>query len=131
MESLIKEQITTFLQEGSLLTKVQHEFSKGKYSLQNLLETFEDWTRALNEDYGIDAIYWDYKKAFDTVSHCKLMVKQQKYEIGGLILHRIEAFLKKRQMRIDVHDSFSDWSEVKWSASKIGIGSTAALNICQ
>ena len=59
MESLIRDQLTTVLQEGRLLTKTQHEFAKEKSCLANFLETFEDWTRAVDEDYGIAAIYLD------------------------------------------------------------------------
>jgi len=29
------------------------------------LETFEAWTSALDEGFGIDVIYLDYRKAFD------------------------------------------------------------------
>ena len=46
------------------------------------------------------------------VSHSKLMVTLKKYWNEGQILHWIEAFLKNLQMRVDVHDSFSDWAEV-------------------
>ena len=87
IESLIKDHLTTFLQDDSQLTKVQHGFSKGKSCLTNLLETFEDWTRAIDEGYAIDAIYLDYRKAFDTVSHSNWIAKLQEYGIGGWILH--------------------------------------------
>ena len=70
MESLIKDQLTIFLQEGCHLTKAQHGFFKGKSCLTNVLETCEDWTRALDEGYGIDTIYL----AFAMVSHSKLML---------------------------------------------------------
>jgi len=39
----------------------------GRSCLTNLLETLESWTRILDNGFGIDVIYLDYRKAFDTV----------------------------------------------------------------
>jgi len=50
---------------------------RGRSGPTNLLETLEEWTSALDEGYGIDAIYLDYQKAFDTVPHKRLVVKLQ------------------------------------------------------
>ena len=76
------------------------------------LETLESWTRLLDEGYGIDAIYLDYKKAFDTVSHRKLIAKLKYYGVTGQMLHWIVEFLSDRIMRVGVHGSFSEWVAV-------------------
>jgi len=52
----------------------------------NLLETFESWTRALDERCGIDVIYLDYRKAFDTVPHQRLIYKLSQIGITGKAL---------------------------------------------
>jgi len=44
-------------------------------TLMNLLVTFECWTSILEEGFGLDVIYLDYRKAFDTVPHQKLLQK--------------------------------------------------------
>ena len=44
---------------------------KGRSALTNLLEALECWTRLMEEGSGLDAIYLDYKKVFDTVPHKK------------------------------------------------------------
>jgi len=64
LESIIKHQMTTFLDSNSIITKLnkQHGFVSGRSCLTNLLEVFEDWTRSLHEGYGIDVIYLDYNK---------------------------------------------------------------------
>ena len=43
--------------------------------LTNLFEAFEAWVQALDEGYDINVVYLDYRKAFDTVSHSKLIEK--------------------------------------------------------
>jgi len=46
----------------------------------------EAWTKALDEGYGIDVIYLDYRKAFDTVSNPRLIEKLKAYGISGKLL---------------------------------------------
>jgi len=41
----------------------------------NLLKAFENWTEFLDEGHGVDVIYLDYRKAFDTVPHKRLTDK--------------------------------------------------------
>jgi len=43
----------------------------------------EAWTKALDEGYGIDLIYLDYRKAFDTVPHACLIEKLMSLGISG------------------------------------------------
>ena len=68
MESIFRDTLLAFLEGQDILSKFQHGFTKGTSCLTNLLETLETWTRLLDDGYGIDVIYLDYKKAFDTVS---------------------------------------------------------------
>jgi len=49
----------------------------------NLLETFNDWTPALNSKNFVAVAYIDFAKAFDTVSHCKLVCKLESYSVCG------------------------------------------------
>ena len=61
----------------------------------------------------MDAIYLDIKKAFDTVPHNRLLWKL-KY-IGGLrgkVLEWMGDYLKDREMRTVVRDTYSSWKSV-------------------
>ena len=44
-------------------------------TVTNLLKCVNDWTLALNDKRGVVIAYIDYAKAFDTVSHVKLLCK--------------------------------------------------------
>ena len=81
-------------------------------TLTNLLEMLESWTRIFEEGFGVDVIYLDYRKAFDTVPHCKLLYKLKELGPGVLLITWIEQFLLGRQMRVKVCGSFSTWFEV-------------------
>ena len=61
----------------------------------------------LDEGHGIDIIYLDYRKAFDTVPHKSLLTKVQQAGIGGKVLNWIKAFLSDRDMRVVVNKQFS------------------------
>jgi hypothetical protein len=57
-------------------------------------------TRLLDAGIGIDVIYLDYKKAFDTVPHQRLLSKLlESFGSGGRLLKWIEAFLVNRKMK--------------------------------
>ena len=54
--------------------------------LYKSLETYENWTLALDSGHGIDVIYLDYRKAFDSVPHCRLAQKLASFDFNGTLL---------------------------------------------
>ena len=66
----------------------------------------------MDEGFGIDVLYLDYRKAFDSVPHKRLLKKLKLYGINGKLLRWIQSFLEARLMRVRIRDSFSDWREV-------------------
>jgi len=114
MESLLKVEMTRHLESTvtRMLSKVQHGFSQGRLCVTNPLETFKAWTLALDQGYGIDIIYLDYCKAFDTVRHNGLLMKLVYYGITGGLLSWIKSFLQGCRMRVEVRGEHSDWVQV-------------------
>ena len=109
--------MTTYLDSEGIITNHQHGFVRGRSCLTNLLYVFEDWTFNLDEVYGVDVIYLDYKKAFDTVPHKRLVNKLKLEHLGfagGLLnwLTYLKAFLINRTMRVVVNGCFSAWAAV-------------------
>ena len=56
----------------NLLSDCQYGFRKHRSTVLQLLDVLEDWTSALDDNYQVDAIYFDFAKAFDTVPHQRL-----------------------------------------------------------
>ena len=77
--------VTTYLDSEGIITNHQHGFVRGRSCLTNLLQVFEDWTSNLDEGYGVDVIYLDYKKTFDTVPHKRLVNKMEHLGFIGLL----------------------------------------------
>ena len=76
------------------------------------MDTTNIWSRLLDDNIPIDAIYWDFAKAFDSVPHKRLLVKLESYDIGGKVLSFINNFLTGRRQRVVVNGSFSNWTYV-------------------
>ena len=96
MERVISRKITEYLVSNNLLSDAQHGFLKERSTCTNLLECMNDWT--LNIDLGCNTviIYIDFAKAFDMVSHNKLMCKLYSYGIRGQLLLWLQRFFLNR-----------------------------------
>ena len=81
-----------YLTKHNVINCHQHGFREGKSCFTNLLETFENLNKAVDEKKGVDVIYLDFKKAFDSVPHQRLLCKLQGYEISGKLLNWIRNF---------------------------------------
>ncbi len=113
MEKIVRDGMLRHVARHALLSDSQHGFTKGRSCLTNLLETIEEWTAWLDEGQGIDVIYLDYQKAFDTVPHMRLVHKLSQYGIRGHVNAWVKDFLTDRQQRVVVNTSSSEWAEVK------------------
>ena len=108
----MKDELLKFLEAKKIITNKQHGFVRGRSCLTNLLQTFEEWTAAIDEGQGIDVVYLDYRKAFDTVPHGRLIKKLSDYGVHEEMLRWIQSFLGDRRMRVNTRGSYSDWIDV-------------------
>ena len=85
LERIIKRKVTYYLEAENLLDNNQHGFRTGRSCQTNLLLTLESWTRSIDDRVPVDAIYFDFSKAFDAVPHGRLLHKIRMYGIDGLL----------------------------------------------
>jgi len=96
MERVITGQLLCYFVDNRLIDEAQHGFLKGLSSTSNLLYCVNDWTLSLQNRHGVTIIYIDFAKAFDTVSHDKLLYRLKRYGIDGNILLWLRNFLRDR-----------------------------------
>jgi len=61
----------------------------------------EAWTLVLDlRVYRLDAVYLDYLKTFDVVTHKILLNELMSYGISGHVMEWIHPFLSDREMRV-------------------------------
>ena len=112
MESLIRDHIIDHMMTNGLFADEQHGFVPGRSCTTQLLTVLEEWTAYMEDGECIDAIYLDFKKAFDTVPHERLLTKLAAYGIKGKILNWIRNFLVGRSQRVMIGEGKSTWADV-------------------
>ena len=62
----------------------------------------------MDEGLPVDVLYFNFRKAFDTVPHYRLLVQLENMGITGETLEIVGDFLSDRAMHEGVGDSFSE-----------------------
>jgi hypothetical protein len=72
----------------------------------------DEWTEILDNGGSIDIIYTDFKKAFNTVPHRRLLSKLSTHGVKGKVLQWIASFLSNRRQRVVVNGAKSSEATV-------------------
>ena len=112
MEAAVREHVVEHLNRNALLSTDQYGFRSGRSCVTQLLVALDEWTQGLDEGVSTDVIYLDYRKAFDTVPHRRLLRKIEAYGIRGKVSGWISDFLSNRTQRVVVDGSASAWAPV-------------------
>ena len=99
--------ITDHLNEHHPLSDAQWGFQKGKSTLTALLSATHDWLTQLDQNKEICCVFFDLQKAFDTVSHRRLMEKLKQLHLHPLIVKWLRSYLTKRQQSVVVNGTSS------------------------
>ena len=108
MEGFIRKALYTHLIDNNLLSPHQFGFCKGRSCLTQLLIIINDWMSSLDNGVPVDAAYLDFKKAFDSVPHKRLLCKLKGYGIEGSLISWIEDFLSDRTQYVSINGVCSD-----------------------
>ena len=100
LESLIRDELMDHLASNGLLSDAQHGFRPRRSCTTQLLETIDNWSRMIDQKTPVDVVYLDFRKAFDSVPHRRLLSKLRSYGISGRLLTWIEAFLSDRSQQV-------------------------------
>ena len=112
MEQVINKDILNYLQANNLISPDQHGFLNMRSTCTNLIECTNDWSTAMQLHQGTDIIYFDFKKAFDSVSHQKLLTKLQAYGISDNLFLWIRKFLSNRTQAVKMNGQLSSNGDV-------------------
>ena len=72
-----------------------------------LLTTVVSWLRTLEEGRDIAAVFFDLRKAFDSVSHKILIDKLEQSGVNGHVLRWITDYLTNREQKVVVNGECS------------------------
>ena len=69
----MREEIVNHLTLNKLLSDSQFGFRKNRSAILQLLTVMNEWTEALDDSIQIDMACLDFRKAFDSVPHKRLI----------------------------------------------------------
>ena len=78
------------------------ESTSEEFAITQLLNTINYWFYYTDKNVPVDAIYLDFRKAFDTVPHERLLRKLSGYGVNGNLLSWIQDFLSERTQFVKI-----------------------------
>ena len=112
IEDIIREEIIKFFSSIKYISPVQYAFINGRSCVSQIITVLDAWTKTLDEGGNIDVVYTDFKKAYDSVAHQRLLKKVENAGIKGKVLKWMEAFLTNRKQRVKIANTKSKWENV-------------------
>jgi len=107
-EHIIHSRMLNYLIHNNLISCAQHGFLPKRSTTLNLIDCLENWTCAVNDIESVDVLYIDMAKAFDTVSHEKLLFKLSLPGFGGIFIEWVRSFLRDRNQRVRIGSKMSE-----------------------
>ncbi|CAM5078732.1 unnamed protein product [Natator depressus] len=112
MEQVLRESILKHFEERKVIRNSPHGFTKGMSCLTSLIAFYDEITGSVDEGKAVDVLFFDFSKAFDTVSHNILASKLKKYGLDEWTIRWIESWLDRRAQRVVINGSMSSWQPV-------------------
>ena len=91
----------------SFFSKYQCGFREGYSTQQCLLSMLEKWKRAVDNGKAFGLLLTDLSKAFDCLSHERLLAKLHACDFNFPALRLILSYLTNRKQRTKVNSSYS------------------------
>ena len=111
-EKIIHTKTMTHLTHNELLCSNQHGFVPKRSTLSQHIEIVNMLTDCRERKTSMDTIFLDFSKAFDRVSHSKLMHVLSFYKLDPNVLNWIKQFLHNRKQRTVVNGRTSEYQSI-------------------
>ena len=108
MEKLICNRFQCWILDNKLLSEVQHGFRKRKSTVTAIAALLNELYNNINLNKNSLIIYLDLKKAFDTISHEKMLDKLCALGLDGLTLEWFRSDLSGRHQCVKLNNMLSD-----------------------
>ena len=106
-ESIVSKKILSHLLANNLLSSQQFGLIPTRSSCCQLLSSLHQWALSYSNNQTTYIIYTDIRKAFDSVSHTKLIHTFRQYKIYPSLINWLENFLTNRLQQVVINTSLS------------------------
>jgi len=107
LERIVHNRVSKYLSANSLLSDQQFGFRAGSSTQEALLSITNDWHQLLSSNRQIGVVFFDIKKAFDSVPHSQILDSLAKFGISGPLLSWFSNYLSGRLQRVVLDNSSS------------------------
>ena len=88
MEKIVHKHMFNYFNDHSLITCLQSGFVPGDSTVNQLVDIYNTFCKALDNGLEVRAVFCDISKAFDRVWHKGLIYKLKRAGINGLLHYR-------------------------------------------
>jgi endonuclease/exonuclease/phosphatase family metal-dependent hydrolase len=111
-ERAIKNRLSTFLEQDSILIRNQFGFRKNYSTYMPIMDLYDKISSAIdNNEYAV-TIFIDLAKAFDTIDYSVLFSKLYHYGIRGVTLDLFKSYLNNRKQFVHSYGLSSSYKTV-------------------
>ena len=86
-----------------VISSCQHAYLKGRSTTTNLLEFVSNTIVNMEDGFQVDALYLDFKKAFDSINHDLLLAKLRKYDVDHDTIGWLRSYLSGRNQQVRIN----------------------------
>ena len=105
-------------------------FCPGDSTVNQLIDIYNTFCKALNEGKQVRCIFCDISKAFDRVWHKGLLFKLQSAGVSGSLLTWFSDYLTDRKQKVVLPGASSSWTSVKAGVPQGSILGTLLFLLC-
>lgn len=107
-ERLIKNRLEYHLSKNKVIPNNQAGFKKGRGCTDHIVKLSSCIKKSMSKGKPVLAVFFDVRKAFDSVWIKKVLGKLQKVGIDGSMFHAIKCLITNRSIQVKIKSSVSD-----------------------
>ena len=104
--------VFSFFRDNEVITTLRSGFIPGDSTVNQRVDVYNTFCKALDEGKEVRVIFCDISKAFDRVWHRGLLFRLQSVGISGMLLQCFTDYLNNRKQRVVLPGANSDWTSV-------------------
>ena len=129
MESILRDKIV-YLEKNNIIKHSQRGFRNKRSCLTNSLNFFNEVYSLYDNTKAVDIIYLDFQKAFDKVSHKRLLSKVKAHSITENLSKWIDDWLSEHKQQVVINGKNVRVGKRKqWHSSGVCIETNTFYNL--
>ena len=112
IEKIVHKHVFNFFKDNNVITSLQSGFVPGDSTVNQLVDIYNTFCKALDNGLEVRAIFCDISKAFDRVWHKGLLAKLKSVGITDSLLNWFQNYLRDRKQRVVLPGGLSEWENI-------------------